>query len=341
MGIDNLQAFRKELAHLLHLGLDRVRGVQGVGARGLADGDARGGPAVEGALDVVDLRAQLGPAHVADPHDRPVRVGAYGNRGELVRGREHVLDHDGGVQALALHRGRAAELAGRDLDVVGLDRGNHVFDGQAVVSELVRIEPHPHGIPAAEYLDLAHAGHACQDPLQVGLGEVSQVGAVHAAGLRDQAHDKQVVVSGLDDVHALVPHHVGKARQARLHLVLNLGPGNVRVRARGKGELDARSARRIARGGHVQQPVQPGHPLLDDLGHTVFNSLCRGPRVGGVDGDGGRGHLGVLGDGQAEDRQPACRHDDDGDDPRKDRAVEKEFRKHGVFPLSSVRGRGR
>ena len=57
--------------------------------------------------------------------------------------------------------------------------------------------------------------------------------------------------------------------------------------------------------GHVQHVVEPGHLLLDDLGHAVFHGLGRGPRVESGNGDGRRGDRRILGYGQIVDRQPA------------------------------------
>ena len=195
-----------------------------------------------------------------------------------------------------------------------------------VIGQLVGIEPDAHGILGAEDLHLAHARHPRQDLLQVGLGIVSQVIAVHAAVFRDQAHDHQVVPGGFADLDPLALDHVGQARHGELEFVLHLGPGEVRIGSRGKGQLDAGSARRIAGGGHVQHLVEAGHLLLDDLRHAVFHGLRRGPGIKGGNGDGRRGDGGILGYGQIVDRQAARHHHDDGDDPGEDRTIQEEFR---------------
>ena len=133
----------------------------------------------------------------------------------------------------------------------------------------------------------------------------------------------------LVDLLTLTPwllHHIGQTRHGELELVLHLGPGEVRIGPRGKGELDPAGAGRIAGGGHVQQLVESGHLLLDDLDHAVFHGFGRGPGIKGVNGDGRRGDGRILGDGQIVDRQPARQHHDDGDNPGEDRAVQKEIR---------------
>ena len=131
VGIDDLHARGEEPAHLLHLRLDGIGRIQGVGAGGLPDGQAGGGFAVVIGLDIVELGPQFRPSHIPDPHDGAVRIDAEGDGGKLLGGLEQVLDDDGGVQTLAFHRRRPAELAGGDLHVVGPKRRDDIFHRQA------------------------------------------------------------------------------------------------------------------------------------------------------------------------------------------------------------------
>ena len=158
------------------------------------------------------------------------------------------------------------------------------------------------------------------------MGIVPQVVPIHAPVFRDQAHDHQVVPGGLAHLDALALHHLRQARHGELELVLHLGPGQIRIGPRGKGQLDAGRAGRIAGGGQIQHLVEAGHLLLDDLRHAVFHRLRRGPRIKGGDGDGRRRDGRILRDGQVVDRQAARHHQDDGDDPGEDRTVQEESR---------------
>ena len=144
--------------------------------------------------------AQLRPSHVPDPHDGAVGVDADGDGGELLGVFKQVLDDDGGVQPLPFYRGPAAELAGGDLDVIDLSAVNDVLDGQPVVVQLVRVEPDAHGILGAEDVHLAHAGYPREHLLQVRLGIIPEVVAVHAAVFGDRPTIDQVVPRGLATV---------------------------------------------------------------------------------------------------------------------------------------------
>ena len=135
---------------------------------------------------------------------------------------------------------------------------------------------------------------------------------------------KQIVPGGLADSDALTLHDLGQTRHGQLELVLHLRPGEVWIGPRCKGQLDAGSTGRIAGGGQINHLVETGHLLLDDLGDAVFHGLRRGPWIKGLNIDRWGCDRRVLGYGQIIDRQGACQHDDDGDDPGEYRAIQKE-----------------
>ena len=279
------------------LALIPVGGVEGVGARLLADGEDGGRaarcswPSMSGSSVPSSVRP-MSFTRTTEPSGLVRRGMAANSSGR----HQERLDEDGGVEPLARHRRGAAELAGGDLDVVGAHRRHDVVRGHPVLGELVRVEPDPHGVGGAEDLDLADARHAGEDGLDLRHGVVVEVGRAHAAVLGGEADDDQVVPGGLADRDAPALHHVRERRQGELELVLHLGPGEVRIGARGEGERDRRAARRVGRGVHVEHPVETRHLLLDHLDDAVLDGLRRGARVGGADGDRGRGDRRVLGD---------------------------------------------
>ena len=89
-----------------------------VGPGGLTDGQAAGRLAVIVGLDIVLLGAQLRSSHIRDPDHRPVGLTRSRDGGKFFRGLEQALDDNGGIQALAFHGRRPAELSGGDLHVV-------------------------------------------------------------------------------------------------------------------------------------------------------------------------------------------------------------------------------
>ncbi len=109
------------------------------------------------------------------------------------------MDDDGGIETLALDRRGSAKLAPRDFHVVGLNRLGNIVHRQAVTRQLVRIEPNPHGVLAADSFHLPDARHAGDDLLHGGEKIISQVNIPHAAVFGDQAHHHQVVPGGFAD----------------------------------------------------------------------------------------------------------------------------------------------
>ena len=227
--------------------------------------------------------------------------------------------------------GHAAELAGGDLGVLGLQRGDHIVGGQMVVVQLGRVQPDAHGVLGAEQLQLAHPFEAADDVLDVGDHVVGQGVAVHGAVFRDEADDHQEVPGGLDHRDALPLHDLGQERHGQLQFVLHLHLGDVRVGAGLEGQVDGDRPGRVAGGRHVDQVVDAVQLLFDDLGDRILHGLGRGARIDGVDGDLRRRDRRILGDRQGLDRQQAGQHDHDGDHPGEDRAIDEKTR-HGRAP---------
>jgi hypothetical protein len=220
----------------------RVGGLEGVGAAGEADAHAAGGLAVDEALDVEGLAGELDAGDVGEADLRAVGVDAEDDGGELVGGLQAGLGGDRGVELLAGDGRDAAELAGGDLGVLGLDRGADVEGGEAVGGELVGVEPDAHGVLGAEGLDLADAGDAGDRVLQGRDDIVGDVVAGHAAVGRDEGGDHQEVHGRLGDAHALALDLLGQLRHGELQLVLDLDLGDVGVGAGLEGDGDGGGA---------------------------------------------------------------------------------------------------
>jgi hypothetical protein len=74
------------------------------------------------------------------------------------------------LEGLLRVRGRLAELAGGNLDVLLDQRVDHVGGGEAASGQAHRVEPDAHGVLAlAEDHDVAHAGHALDGVLHVDI----------------------------------------------------------------------------------------------------------------------------------------------------------------------------
>ena len=100
---------------------------------------------------------------------------------------------------MTFYRRSPAELAGGDFDVIRLEGTNNIIHRQLVIDQPVGVQPDTHGILGPEHFHLAYARHPGQDLLQIGLGIVPQVDAVHAAVFRYEADHHQVISGGLAD----------------------------------------------------------------------------------------------------------------------------------------------
>jgi hypothetical protein len=104
------------------------------------------------------LGAQFRATHVLDAHHGAVLVDAQRDVGKLLGRLEQVLHDDGGIEVLARHGRGAAELAGGNLDVVGVERRDDVAHGQVEAVELVRVEPDTHGVLGSKVFHFADPG---------------------------------------------------------------------------------------------------------------------------------------------------------------------------------------
>ncbi len=76
----------------------------------------------------------------------------------------------GNLECLLGVGGRLPELAGRNLDILLVERIHHIGCRQAAGSQAHRIEPHAHGVLArAEVHHIAHAGHALERVVHVNI----------------------------------------------------------------------------------------------------------------------------------------------------------------------------
>ncbi|MNC05040.1 hypothetical protein D3C75_524970 [compost metagenome] len=125
-------------------------------------------------------------------------------------------------------------------------------------------------------------------------------------------------------------HFLRQQRHCQLQFILHLYLGNIRVSARLEGQGNGHAARRIAGGRHVHQVIDTVHVLLDHLRHRILHGLRICPGVGGGDSNRRRCNGGVLGNREFQDRQPTRNHQNDGEHPGKDWALDKEV-SHTLF----------
>ena len=164
------QPLRELFAHVRDGLVDVVGHFDGIGVgQGKNDNLCRFMAGEEGEVSVV-LLAEVHMGYVAHADDLRGQAGAGFNDdvAKLAHVGKPAKRVDGELKRLVGGNGRAAELSGDDLYVLPLHRGHNVRCGEAVILELIGIEPDSHAVWAcAEDPDLADAGEACEGVLQI------------------------------------------------------------------------------------------------------------------------------------------------------------------------------
>ncbi len=230
------------------------------------------------------------------------------------------------LERLALRGRRTVELAGGHLDVLLLQRGGDIGDGEAVGGELVRIDPDALGIlAAAEHRDVADAVETEQLVADVQVDVVGEVVLVVGLVGREQMHDQHQVGRGLAHGDAEVAHVRRQTRLGDRKAVLHQHVGDIEVGA----DLEGHRQQHVAVVGrqrrHVEHVVDAVDLLLDRRRDGGGHRLGVGARIGGADGHRRRHDLGILRDRQRLVGDEAEDQEDDRRDGREDRSVDEEM----------------
>ena len=229
------------------------------------------------------------------------------------------------------HR-RLRQHAGRDLDVLRLQRGDDLAGREVARGGLVRIEPDAHGVVVvAEHLDVADALEAAQRVADVQRGVVRHVELVARAVWRQQVDDHEKVGRGLlhGDTEAL--HHVGQPRRGDRDAVLGQHLRGVEVGAQPEGhrQQQVAVAGRLAR--KVEHVLDAVDLLFERRGHGVGDDLGGRAGIARRDLDRRRRDLRVLRDGQGDVGHRADDGDEEAHHHGEDRPLDEEVRQtHGV-----------
>ena len=169
------------------------------------------------------------------------------------------------VELLTFRLRHSADFAGRDLDVLGLDRADDVAWHQLVALKLIRIDPDPHRILRSEDVDVSDARNSRQIVLDVTREPVGDVDVRGLVSRIVNADDHEKVGGSLGNRNALLLHLLREASDRRLNLVLNLDLGDVRIDALVENGRDADLAARTRGGAEIEEAIEPRQRFFDDL----------------------------------------------------------------------------
>ena len=328
----DLDALGELFAQLLQLRADRVSELDGVGAALLLDAEADGGLPVD-ARDASDVgQALLDVRDVRDahrlPHDPaaadPLRdrdAAELADRGRLAHHADVVLQF-GGLQHPA-----------GELRVLGLDRVDHVVDGDLQVAHLLALEPDAQvRVGEAHQRDLARPGQG----LEAVHETVPDVGGQLAVrpGARD-AHEHDRMVLGVDLLDDRSVHLLGQVALGLGDLGLHLLHGDVDVLLEVELRGDVGRAE-TGRGADLADALDRHQGFLDRVDDLVLHDLGRGPLPGQAHVDHRRIHVGILRHAEPEERQASEQQEAEHDHPGKDRLLDGDVRE-GHLRISSGR----
>ncbi len=331
---------RKTLGELVHPRDRRVPDLEGVGARRLEDTDRGRFLAVQPRTQGVVAGGQLQPCNVGEPHDLAVGAALEHDVAELLGRAQAALRVDQREKVAAVRHRLGAELAGRDLDVLLADRAHDVTGGQAARSDLVRIQPDPHGVvAAAEDLRVADAGNPRQLVLHVQAHVVAQVERVVLAVRRHQVHHHEEDGRLLQRRHPLPSHVLGQPRERLRDAVLHAHCRVVRIGAGSEGNRHLQDAVGAGDRLEVRHVLDAVDRLLERRRHGLGDHLGVGAGIDRAHHDRGRHHFRVFADRQQRDRDQARGKDHDRKHRGEDRPVDEELRE--IHSVSLWRRSGR
>ena len=299
--------------------------LQLVGAGQQVDRQHAGGLAVQPSERLVVLGAELDPADVVDADLAPLVGGAHDDVAELFGGDQAAgRPHRVGERLAGRRRGRA-DLAGRRLQVLLLDRADDVGGRQAERGQVVGPQPHAHAVlGAAEQIDLRHARHAQQRVAHVEHRVVVQEQRVEGALGRVDRRDQQDARVDLLDREPLLQHLLRQPRLGLRDAVLREHVRVVEAAAHLEGDVEQHAAVARVQRLHVEQVVHAVDFLLDRRRHRLLDHLRVGAGVVARDAHDRRGEGRILLDRQALQRDGAGDHHQDGDHHGDDRPPDEE-----------------
>ena len=286
---DDVVQIRREavpglLQHLFHL----ADGIQGVGVVGELYAEADTGFTVDFGVAAFVLGACLDFGYVLQVHELAVGRGFQDNISKLLRRGETAFHLGTVLLFLGVRRRLAADGTGGGGNILFLNGRNHIGHGEISFRQLIRIQPHPHGVAGAEGIYVAHAVDALDFVQKVNVGVVFQKGLVIGALRRIKVGHEHHVTGGLAHRKARGLHIAWQAVLGQVRIVLHVH--GVRIAVTVKVEHNGQAVGTVVAGGggHVGHILQPVQLLFNHLGHRLVHNGSIGAGIGGAQTDGGR-----------------------------------------------------
>ena len=331
--------------NVLQLGLYQIARGDGVGARQQIHGAHACAHAVVAGKNAVVLAAQFYARHILEPQHGAVVSGADDDFAKFFRRYKAALSVDLPGKLGGVGRGHVAQTSRGVLRVLLLNGRGYLLCGNAVLGELVRLQPDTHGVVhAAKKRAVAHAVEAFEFVNNVDLGPVVDEHVAIAPVGRIVTEHLQHGGRTLDDRDALPAHIFRQGGLGQVNLVVNVDQGHVGITAQLEVHIDvARAGTRSGNGSHVEHVFHTVDIHFKGSQNRGGNGFRRSAGVRHAHVDRGRHKVGVLCDGQGLHGQRAHQGYDNRDNGRQNRPAQKEIRlcrNSHMLPTSSARHPG-
>ena len=306
---------RQRGLEILEFAADVVGHGKGVGRRLAHDAEPDRVPARLVEFETRIFRADLHAGHLAEADEVAV-LARDDDLFELLRGGEARIRLD---RELAL---RGLDASPRQLDVLALDRGLDVLDGEAARSKRRSVDPDAHGKTAlAAEIDVGDARQGRQ-PVDVDAPQiVAELERIERRGRDADPKDRGGVVVDLADHGGFgaVGKPAGDARDRVAHV------GSRRFGIAKNLELDRdRGTFVLALRRDLPDALDAGDGAFDDLGDAALDDLVRSAAVDRRDGYDGPVHLGIFAHRHVDERCQAADDQEEADHDSENRASDKE-----------------
>jgi hypothetical protein len=296
--------------------LDAFERRDGVGAGRLIKQDDRRGRTVEARLAVEIGGAEFQPRHIAEAQDRAIGIRPDDDLLELLDRGETAGRLDIELELLFVGDRLGADAPHRRLHVLRLDRGDDVARGQAKARQAVGSQPGAHrvilGTRQHRIADTRRALDLIEDVDGDVVGDEQRiVGALGRIDGNDAEHGRGFLL----DADTLALHFLRQFRQCHLDTVVEIDRVDVGIGAKLERGREGIAAVIAADAFHIHHLVDADGLRLDRLRHGRIDDGGGGTRIGGRDRDLRRHDVGILRDGDDEQRQQPA---DDGHDRNDD-----------------------
>ena len=228
---------------------------------------------------------------------------------------------------------RLADLPRRRLDVLARDRAGDIARGDADRRHAHRVEPDAHRIlPLPEDLRVADPRQPRDLLLQLHIGVVRDENLIVRVVRRIQIDREHEIARRGADADSLRYDFGRQQRLRELDPVLHIDLIDIRVAADRKADLQPVGARTRRGSLHVEHVGNAVDLFLDRLRDRVGDGFRAGPGIIGRHRHRGRRDVRILRDRDDPQREQPGQHDDDRNDQREFRPMDKEGTEHPAQP---------